>query len=69
MVFHCDQATGFSRDVSHDDVRYFDALVRRFEQARKTINALTANVQGDLIARLERVRNVSRESARTSQTT
>lgn len=61
MVYYCEQAAGFSRDVSHDDAGYFDALVRMFEQALNTVNTLTADVQVDLIARLERVRNMSRE--------
>ena len=61
MVFYCERAAGFSRNVSHEDAGYFDALVRMFEQALKTVNTLAANVQGDLIARLERVRNISRE--------
>jgi hypothetical protein len=53
MVFYCEQAAGFCREVSHDDARYFDALVRMFEQALKTTNTLAANVQGGLIARLD----------------
>jgi hypothetical protein len=61
MVFYCERAAGFSRNVSHEDARYFDALVRMFEQALKTVNTLAANVQGDLVARLNRVRNISRE--------
>jgi len=60
MVFYCERAAGFSRDVSHDDAGYFDALVRMFEQALKTVNTLPAGVQGNLITRLERVWNVSR---------
>lgn len=61
MVFYCERAAGFSRDVSHDDAGYFDALVRMFEQALKTANTLPTGVRGNLIARLERVRNISRE--------
>ncbi len=61
MVFYCERAAGFCQDVSHDDARYFDALVRMFEQALKTVSTLAANVDGDLIARLERVRDISRE--------
>jgi hypothetical protein len=53
MVFYCEQAAGFCRDVSHEDAGYFDALVRMFEQALKTTNTLAANVQGGLIARLD----------------
>jgi hypothetical protein len=61
MAFYCERAAGFSRDVSHDDAGYFDALIRMFEQALKTVNTLPAGVQGNLITRLERVRNMSRE--------
>jgi len=61
MIFYCERAAGFSRDVSHDDAEYFDALVRRFEKALRTVNTLPAGVQGDRIARLERVRTASKE--------
>ena len=61
MVYYCERAAGFSRDVSHDDAGYFDALVRMFEQALKTADTLPASVQGNLIVRLERVRDISRE--------
>jgi hypothetical protein len=47
--------------LSHDDAGYFGALVRMFEQALKIANTLPASVQANLIARLERVRNMSRE--------
>jgi|ERR1700678_93480 hypothetical protein len=60
-VFYCERAAGFSRDVSHDDAGYFDALVRMFGQALKTLNTLAVNVQSELIVRLERVRDISRE--------
>jgi hypothetical protein len=61
MVFYCERAAGFCRDVRHEDAGYFDALVRMFEQALKTVNTLAADVQGDLITRLERVRSISEE--------
>jgi hypothetical protein len=61
MVFYCERAAGFSRDVSHDDAGYFDAVVRMFEQAHKTVNTLPEGIQRNLIARLERVRNMSGE--------
>jgi hypothetical protein len=61
MVFYCERAAGFSRDLSHDDAGYFDALIRMFEQALKTVNRLPSGVQGNLITRLERVQNMSRE--------
>ena len=61
MVFYCELAAGFCSDISNDDEGYFDALVRMFEQALKTTNTLAANVQGGLIARLDRVRSISHE--------
>ena len=61
MVYYCERAAGFSRDVSHDDAGYFDALVRMFEQALKTTDTLRASGRGNLIVRLERVRDISRE--------
>ncbi|CAH1385617.1 hypothetical protein [Candidatus Nitrotoga sp. M5] len=44
MVFYCERAAGFSNDVGLQDEGYFDALVRMFEQALKTIASL-ADVQ------------------------
>lgn len=44
MVFYCERASGFSNDVGLQDEGYFDALVRMFEQALKTIASL-ADVQ------------------------
>lgn len=44
MVYYCEQATGFIDEVSLQDEGYFDALVRMFEQALKTIASL-ADVQ------------------------
>ena len=37
MVFYCECAAGFCNDVGYQDEAYFDALVRMFEQALKTI--------------------------------
>jgi hypothetical protein len=61
MVFYCEQAVGFSRDVRHEDAGYFDALVSMFEQALKTTNTLAANVQSGLLTRLDRVRSICHE--------
>jgi hypothetical protein len=33
MVLYCERATGFCKEVAHEDAGYFDALVRMFEQA------------------------------------
>ncbi len=57
MVFYCERAAEFSRDVSQDDAAYFDALVRMFEQALETTNILASDIRSGLLARLDRVRN------------
>jgi hypothetical protein len=61
MVFYCERAAGFCRDVSHEDEAYFDALVRMFEQALKLTDQLTANVRKGFISRLDRVRIMSHD--------
>ena len=61
MVFYCERAAGFSKDVSHDDAGYFDALVRMFEQSLKITNTLAGNARRGLFTRLDRVRNISHE--------
>jgi hypothetical protein len=43
-----------------DDEGYFNALVRRFEQALKAIAALEPDQQEDFVERLERVRHEGR---------
>lgn len=55
MVFYCERAAGFSDDVGLQDERYFDALVRMFEQALTSIAALPAPEQQQLWARLDAV--------------
>ncbi len=59
MVFYCECATGFCNAVGYQDEGYFDALVRMFEQALKTIAQLSVNDRNALIARLDRVRLIS----------
>jgi hypothetical protein len=59
MVFYCECAAGFCNDVGYQDEAYFDALVRMFEQALKTIAQLSASDRDPLIARLDRVRVIS----------
>jgi hypothetical protein len=59
MVFCCEQAAGFCRDIGYQDEGYFDALVRMFEQALKSANTLPATGRDGLIARLGRVREIS----------
>ena len=59
MVFYCEQASGFCKDIGQQDEGYFDALVRMFEQALKSANTLPATDRDDLIARLDHVREIS----------
>ena len=57
MVFYCECAAGFCNAVGYQDEAYFDALVRMFEQALKTIAQLSDG--NPLIIRLDRVRVIS----------
>lgn len=57
MVFYCERAAGFSNDVGMQDEGYFDALVRMFEQALKTIASLADTQRLPLWSRLDEVRN------------
>ena len=59
MVFYCECAAGFCNDVGYQDEAYFDALVRMFEQALKSIAQLSASDCNPLIARLDKVRTIS----------
>jgi hypothetical protein len=59
MVFYCECAAGFCNDVGYQDEAYFDAMVRMFEQALRTIAQLSASDRNPLIARLDRVRVIS----------
>jgi len=61
MVFYCEQATGFIDDVSLQDEGYFDALVRMFEQALKTIASLADVQRQPLWDRLDTVRSTCRD--------
>ena len=59
MVFYCERAAGFSRDIGLQDEGYFDALVRMFEQALKTIASLADAQRPPLWDRLNAVRHTS----------
>lgn len=59
MVFYCEQAAGYGQDIGYQEEGFFDALVRMFEQALKSANTLPANGKVSLIARLDRVREIS----------
>jgi len=55
-VYYCEQAIGFSNAVGLDDEGYYDALVRMFEQALKTVIALPQTRRESLLDRLQEVR-------------
>ena len=63
MVYYCEQAAGFCRDVDYQDAAYCDALVRMFEQAlRTTTDAVNAGtVRNRLLGTLDHVRSIGRE--------
>jgi hypothetical protein len=57
MVFYCERAAEFSDDYALQDEGYFDALVRMFEQALKTIATLDEAQLEPLWDRLDSVRH------------
>ena len=59
MVFYCECAAGFCSDIAYQDDSYFDALVRMFEQALKSIDQLSVSDRNPLIVRLDKVRTIS----------
>ena len=59
MVFYCERAAGFNHEFGIDDEGYFDALVRMFEQALKTIASLADTQRQPLWDRLDAVRHTS----------
>jgi hypothetical protein len=58
MVF-CEQASDLASDLGYQDESYLNALVRMFEQALATANALPTDTRDVRIARLDRVRSIS----------
>jgi len=61
MVFYCEQAAGFCSDVGNEDEAYFAALVRIFEQALTVTNGLPPDARDALVARLDRVSQISQQ--------
>lgn len=59
IVFYCERGAGFGNDIGLQDDGYFDALVRMFAQALKTIVALPDTAQLSLLERLKEVRRIS----------
>lgn len=61
MVFYCERASGFSRDVGLQDEGYLEALVRMFGQALKAFANLPQAQHPALWARLDAVRHASHD--------
>ena len=59
MVFYCERAAAFARDVGLQDEGYFNALVRMFERALNVIESLPEVGRPALVARLDSVRRQS----------
>jgi hypothetical protein len=59
MVFYCERAAGFCSDIGNDDESFLAALVRMFEQALMAADRSPANRRDGLLARLDRVREIS----------
>jgi hypothetical protein len=59
MVFFCERAAGFARDLGYEDEAYMDALVRMFRQALKQVAVLPEEQRVAMLDRLDRVSVVS----------
>ena len=59
IVFFCEEATDFCRQYGNDDVPYFNALVRIFEQALEVALTLPAETRDGFVGRLEQVAEIS----------
>lgn len=60
MVFYCECAIGFANELGLDDDAYYDALVRMFEQALKTVMPLPEAQREPFLDRLDHVRTSDR---------
>lgn len=60
MVFFCEQAAGFVRDMGLQDEGYFDALLRMYARALTAAAALQDVERADKIKRLGQVRALCR---------
>ena len=58
-VFYCESCKRFLEDCGMEDERYYDALVRMFEQALKVIRSIDPEQQAAFWERLDVVRQES----------
>lgn len=61
MIFFCEQAAGFIRDVGLQDEGYFDALLRMYGRTLAAAAALQNPERAKTIERLGRVRELCRD--------
>jgi hypothetical protein len=63
MVYYCQQAAGFCRDVDYQDAAHSDALVHLFEQPLRTItDAVNSGaVRNPLFGTPDHVRRIGRK--------
>ena len=59
MVFYCERASDFSNAFGFADEAYFNALVKMFEQALKSLATLPTDQRDALLDRLGDVRSIS----------
>jgi len=57
MIFYCEEAAAFTNEYGNDDVGYYNALLRMFEDALQYATHLPADQRDGFIARLEAVRD------------
>ncbi|MBF6571162.1 MAG: hypothetical protein IVW54_20045 [Candidatus Binataceae bacterium] len=61
MVFFCEQAAGFVRDVGLQDETYFNALLRMYGRALAAVATLQNATRAEKIKRLGRIRGLCRD--------
>ena len=61
VVFYCERAAGFCREVCHEETGYLNALVRMFDHALRQTGHLDGKVRSNLLTRLERVQKIGRQ--------
>lgn len=58
MTLYCEEAAAFATDIALDDEGFYDALVRMFEEALKTIKEVPPEQGARFFARLQHVGRV-----------
>jgi hypothetical protein len=58
LVFYCERAAGFCREVDYRDTAYLDALLRTFDQALKATGKLSGKVRKTFLSRLDDVKTI-----------